>query len=160
MSDTQAAMREFRFLDDKRKTNGLTAPEEQRWYELAAQLGVDMSQYGQWGADGQWYPYPVGYDPNQAGYYDPDQAAAQGWYGQQQGYGQQAYAQNQPAYDPNQQAYDPNQQAYDPNQQAYDPNQQAYDPNQQAYDPNQQTYDPNQPAYDAAQYPAQPPSYG
>ncbi|MDX2013972.1 MAG: hypothetical protein SFW67_27490 [Myxococcaceae bacterium] len=157
-------MREFRFLDDKRKTNGLTPQEEQRWYELAAHLGVDMSQYGQWGADGQWYPYPVGYDPNQ-GYYDPNQAAAQGWYGQPGAYPPPGYDPNQ-AYDPSQQApYDPSQQApYDPSQQApYDPSQQApYDPSQQApYDPSQQApYDPSQqgqPAYDPAQYPAAQP---
>ena len=35
MSDTQAAMREFRFLDDKRRAAGLSASEEQRWTELA-----------------------------------------------------------------------------------------------------------------------------
>ncbi len=154
-------MREFRFLDEKRKTNGLMPNEEQRWYELAAQLGVDMSQYGQWGADGQWYPYPPGYDPNQQwgqqqqpGYYDPNQAPQQEWYGQQQ---QPAYYDpNQPAYDPNQPAYDPNQPAYAPSQPAYDPSQPAYDPSQPAYAPSQPGYDPSQPAYD----PNQQPGYG
>ena len=69
MSDTQAAMREFRFLDEKRKTSGLLPQEEQRWQELAAHLGIDISQAmgGYWGADGQWYAYPQQqpqYDPN------------------------------------------------------------------------------------------------
>ena len=36
-------MREFRFLDEKRKTNGLTQVEEQRWQELGASLGIDLS---------------------------------------------------------------------------------------------------------------------
>ena len=57
MSDAQA-MREFRFLDEKRKTNGLTPAEEQRWSELGASLGIDTGQLqqpqGYWGADGQW----------------------------------------------------------------------------------------------------------
>src|SRR6185436_16305331 len=109
MSDTQAAMREFRFLDEKRKTSGLLPQEEQRWQELAANLGIDISAAlgGYWGADGQWYAYPQGYDPNA--------------YPQQQG------------YDPSSGYYDPNQP-----QQAYDPNYGYYDPNQpqQAYDPN------------------------
>src|SRR4051812_41078810 len=117
MSDTQAAMREFRFLDDKRKTSGLLPQEEQRWQELAQALGIDISQAlgGYWGADGQWYAYPQqGYDPN-------------------------AYPQQ--AYDPNY-GYDPNQPQQP--QQGYDPNQGYYDPNQQQYaDPNQQYPDPN-----------------
>src|SRR4051812_12767312 len=124
MSDTQAAMREFRFLDDKRKTSGLLPVEEQRWQELANGLGIDISQAmgGYWGADGEWYAYPQGYDPN--------------------AYPQQAYDPNYGYYDPNQPQAQYPQQAYDPNQpqQPYDPNQpqQPYDPNQpqQAYDPN------------------------
>src|ERR1043165_1002617 len=92
MSDTQAAMREFRFLDEKRKTSGLLPQEEQRWQELAHGLGIDISAQlgGWWGADGQWYAYDQnqqGYDPN--AYYDPNQQP-------QQGYDPNAY------YDPNQ----------------------------------------------------------
>ncbi len=183
MSDTRAVMREFRFLDEKRKSGGLSSGEEQRWSELRQQLGLpaespaqdaqqqawaqqgyygpDGNWYpyppaqGYYGPDGNWYPYPWGYDPNQQAY------AQQGW-DPQWGYAPQA----QPYWDPNQQqqAYDPNQQqAYDPNQQqAYDPNQQhAYDPNQQhAYDPNQQqAYDPNQQqAYDPNQQQAYDPN--
>jgi hypothetical protein len=76
MSDTQAAMREFRFLDDKRKTNGLTPTEEHRWQELAASLGVDLAAVqpaGYYGENGQWYAYPAEYDPNAAawGYPQP-----------------------------------------------------------------------------------------
>ena len=41
MSDTRAAMREFRFLDDKRKQGGLSAAEEQRWTELRHSLGLE-----------------------------------------------------------------------------------------------------------------------
>src|SRR6478672_1337742 len=113
MSDTQAAMREFRFLDDKRKTSGLLPQEEQRWQELAQALGIDISQAmgGYWGADGQWYAYPQGYDP-------------------QQGYPQQGYDPNYGYYDPNQQQQYP-QQGYDPNAGYYDPNaQQPADPGQ------------------------------
>ncbi len=145
MSDTQAAMREFRFLDEKRKTSGLLPVEEQRWQELAAHLGIDISQAvgGYWGADGQWYAYP----PQQA--YDPN-----------------AYA--QPGYDPSYGGgyYDPNaypqqpQQAYDPNYGYYDPNQypeqqqQAWDPN--AYAQQQQLQQPYVDPYAQQQQPAYP----
>src|SRR6476620_5672963 len=94
MSDTRAAMREFRFLDDKRKQGRLEEAEEYRWQELRQQLGFaeepayDPNQQqwaaqqqqqpqGYWGQDGQWYPY------------DPQQY--QQWYAQQQAQG----------YDPN-----------------------------------------------------------
>jgi hypothetical protein len=91
MTDTQAAMREFRFLDEKRKTNGLSPYEEQRWQGLASFLGIDLfteaQSWGQWGADGQWYPYP-GYE----GYYPPEQAYGQNYaHYQTQDYPQEAY---------------------------------------------------------------------
>ena len=91
MSDTQAAMREFRFLDEKRNSTGLTPLEDQRWQDLASQLGVDVSQsaQGYWADDGNWYPYPQqaydengypqqqqAYDPNTGQYYDPNAYAA------------------------------------------------------------------------------------
>ncbi|HEX4621926.1 MAG TPA: hypothetical protein VH208_10205, partial [Myxococcaceae bacterium] len=142
MSDTQAAMREFRFLDDKRRAAGLSATEEQRWAELRQALGIQdapaqdayQQQQGYYAEDGNWYPYPAGYDPN--AYYDPNQYP-------------QGYAEGQQGYDPNQayyaqQGYDPNAanpEGYDPNQPAYYP--QGYDPNQQPYDPNAAGYDPN-----------------
>lgn len=94
MSDTQAAMHEFRFLEERRTTIGLTPAEEQRWQELAQQLGVDLNAHAQanapqgyYGPDGQWYPYaPQGYDPQVwggppgawQGYYPPQ---PQGYYG-------------------------------------------------------------------------------
>src|SRR4051812_19968835 len=103
MSDTQAAMREFRFLDEKRKVSGLAGPEEQRWQELAAHLGVDISQQqpqGYWADDGNWYPYPEGYDPN--AYADQQQAAADGQgYGYDAQQGQYGYGQPQQQGDPN-----------------------------------------------------------
>ncbi len=78
-------MREFRFLDEKRKTNGLNMYEEQRWQGLAAYLGIDLfseaQSWGQWGSDGQWYPYP-GYE----GYYPPEQAYGENYAHYQQGY--------------------------------------------------------------------------
>jgi len=93
-------MREFRFLDETRKTNGLTPAEEERWYELAQSLGVDVGQpqpQGYYADDGNWYPYPAGYDPATGQYAAaayPDysqqqQPPAQGWYAPpqpQQGY--------------------------------------------------------------------------
>ncbi len=39
MSDTRVAMREFRFLDEKRKLTALSHAEEQRWIELGHLLG-------------------------------------------------------------------------------------------------------------------------
>src|SRR5438552_469947 len=103
MSDTQAAMREFRFLDDKRKTGGLSEPEEHRWLELGGQLGI-TAQQGYYADDGNWYVYPPGYDPMTGQYY----GAA---YPQQdQGYPQQ----QQPYSDPNAGYYPPDQ-GYDPN---------------------------------------------
>src|SRR3954465_14202834 len=91
MSDTSAAMREFRFLDDKRKQGGLSPSEEQRWGELRQSLGLpeetvapaqdvdpNAQMQGYYAEDGNWYPYPQeaqGYDPNayaQQGYYAED----------------------------------------------------------------------------------------
>lgn len=40
MSDTRLAMREFRFLDEKRKLTALSSSEEQRWRELKQALGT------------------------------------------------------------------------------------------------------------------------
>ena len=67
MSDTRAVMREFRFLDEKRKVGGLSPVEEMRWAELRHALGLpaeappayDASQWAQQGYyadDGNWYP--------------------------------------------------------------------------------------------------------
>ena len=75
MSDTRAAMREFRFLDEKRKMGSLSPAEEARWNELRGLLGVQdapiqeppaaaaypQQPQGYYGADGQWYAYPAGY---------------------------------------------------------------------------------------------------
>ncbi|MGQ0503818.1 MAG: DUF6982 domain-containing protein [Myxococcaceae bacterium] len=82
----RVVMREFRFLDEKRKLGGLTPVEEQRWVDLKADLGVadgpsaghagyadgqvsaDMGRgqaQGYYATDGNWYPYPEGYDPAQ-----------------------------------------------------------------------------------------------
>src|SRR5258708_4031213 len=93
MSDTQAAMRAFRFLDDKRNAGGLSAAEEQRWNELRQQLGIpDAPQQayaepqGYYASDGNWYPYPEGYDPAQYAQqgYDRADPNNSGWAGPQQ----------------------------------------------------------------------------
>lgn len=154
MSDTQAAMREFRFLDEKRKTNGLTQVEEQRWQELGSALGIDLSAAmqptGYYGPDGLWYQYPPGYDP---------QAAWAMWQQQQQQQ-QQYYPPQQPYYDPNTGAYYPPQQGYE--QQGYPQQQQGYyDPNTGAYYPpeayQQQAMDPSQMMQHQAHEPLAPP---
>ncbi len=145
MSDTQAAMREFRSLDETRKTNGLTPAEEQRWYELAQGLGVDAGQaqplfqaQGYYAEDGNWYPYPEGYDPVTGQYaalppaeeqfaeyapapvpsqpqqwYPPPQQQPQGYYGQDGNW--YAYP---PGYDPLTGQY---YQGYAPQQPGYPP---------------------------------------
>src|SRR6478672_6498379 len=105
MADLRSAMKEFRFLEDKRQGGPLSEIEEARFEELRGQLGVE-----------------AGAAPS--GGFDVNAAAAQIYAGE---------AQPAPA-DPNAypQGWDPNQ-PYDPNaaQQAYDPNaaQQPYDPN-------------------------------
>ncbi|MFL5352605.1 MAG: hypothetical protein ACJ8AN_08165, partial [Archangium sp.] len=178
MSDTRAAMREFRFLDEKRTRGILSPAEEARWNELREHLvGQDMTSQeaaaedpaqqpqGYYGEDGQWYAYPEGYDPN-AQAYDPN---AQGYDPNAQAYDPNAYAQQPQGYygEDGQwyaypEGYDPNAQAYDPNAQAYDPNAQAYAQQPQGYygedgqwyaypagyDPNAQAYDPNAQGYD------------
>src|SRR5687768_16643379 len=145
MSDTQAAMREFRFLDDKRKGGGLSQIEEHRWIELGGQLGMSAQQ-GYYGQDGVWYIYPPGYDPKTGQYYGQQQPQYQQPQYQQPQYPGYPPAPSQPYYDPNAGYYPPQPpQAYDPNAGYYDPNA-PYDPNQQ------QPYDPN-----AAAYGAQPP---
>ena len=147
MSDTQAAMREFRFLDDKRKGGGLSHIEEQRWIDLGGMLGM-TAQQGYYGEDGLWYAYPPGYDPHTGQYYQPPQSQ----------YGGHAPPQQQPYYDPNAQysqpqpepAYDPNAQYYDPNQGGYDA---GYDPNAYA-PPAPQPYQPA-PAWTQNEHPQQ-----
>src|SRR5262245_19497666 len=101
MSDTRAAMKEFRFLEEKRARGILSSAEEARWGELKRLLAtqgvpaqesataMDPAQQqpqGYYGADGQWYAYPADY--SQSGYaaqgYDPHQGYAQqpqGYYG-------------------------------------------------------------------------------
>src|SRR6476620_6267678 len=100
MSDTRAAMREFRFLEEKRTRGILSPAEEARWNELQGLLGAEgastqepaaamdpaQQPQGYYGADGQWYAYPADY--SQSGYaaqgYDPNQGYAQqpqGYYG-------------------------------------------------------------------------------
>ena len=78
MSDTRAAMREFRFLNEKQTRGNLSPTEEARLNELRGQLdpqelpaqeqAADTSHVpqGYYAEDGQWYAYPAGYDPNQA----------------------------------------------------------------------------------------------
>lgn len=137
MSDTQAAMHEFRFLDEKRKTDGLTQSEEMRWQELGAALGIDLSAFqpqGYYAEDGLWYPYPEGYDPN-AGW------TQEAWDAQQ--YAQQGYVPAQNYFDPNTGAYYPAQIQSDP-EQAYSQTPQGH------YDPSTGAF------YPAEAYPQQP----
>jgi hypothetical protein len=99
MSDTRAALREFRFLDEKRKMGSLSPVEEARWNELRGLLGVQdaavpepsapeaypQQPQGYYGADGQWYAYPAGYPQQPQGYYGTDGQ----WYAYPAGYPQQ-----------------------------------------------------------------------
>ncbi len=172
MSDTRTSMREFRFLDEKRKMGSLSPAEEARWTELRGLLGVQdapvhdpaagagypQQPQGYYGQDGQWYAYPANYaqPPQQQGYYGQDGQwyAAPAPYPQQpQGYyGQDGQWYPYPAGYPQQQGYDPNQGYAAYPQQGYDPNQGYAAYPQQGYDPNQayaagypqQGYDPNQ----------------
>src|SRR5215218_9804599 len=99
MSDTRAVMREFRFLDEKRKLGSLSPTEETRWHELRAHLGAPEAPQaaatnpyaaypqGYWGQDGQWYAYPAAYPPGAyAPAQDPHAAAYAAAYAQQQAY--------------------------------------------------------------------------
>src|SRR5688572_2200118 len=103
MSDTRTSMREFRFLDEKRKMGSLSPAEEARWTELRGLLGVPdapvqqpaaaesypQQPQGYYGADGQWYAYPADdAQQQQQGYYGQDGQwyAAAAPYPQQQGY--------------------------------------------------------------------------
>jgi len=171
MSDTRAAMREFRFLDDKRRQGGLSSAEEERWGELRHALGIaeapaealaeqqyaDPNAYAQdqaqaqaqgyYAEDGNWYPYdPAAYA--QQGYYAEDG----NWYPYTQEQAQGQYDVNQLTEWAIQQGYTPEQAAAWAQEQVQAQAQGYADPNQQAYaDPNaaaQQGYDPN--AYAAA----------
>src|SRR5262245_13645279 len=126
MSDTRAAMREFRFLDDKRRQGGLSPFEEQRWVELRQELGLpdepaechaqaaydpNAAVMGYYAEDGNWYPYTQeqldalaqqGYFAEDGNWYPYTQEQLAAW-AQQQGYDPNAYA----AY-AQQQGYDPN----------------------------------------------------
>jgi len=60
MSDTRLAMREFRFLDEKRKLTTLSSSEEQRWRELKQALGAPEPNVPvRSRADGNAYPMPT-----------------------------------------------------------------------------------------------------
>ena len=77
MSDTHAAMEEYRFLEEKRRLGTLSEPEGQRWWEVRAMLGMPADpaedfvapepeappEQGYIADDGNWYPFPQGYDP-------------------------------------------------------------------------------------------------
>jgi hypothetical protein len=109
MSDTRAAMREFRFLDEKRKVGGLSTAEEQRWAELRGLLGLPeapaqdaqqpypQQQAGYYAEDGNWYPYPANY---YGGGFDPNQAWQGGWEQWGPGYGYPQYPNPAQGYDP------------------------------------------------------------
>jgi hypothetical protein len=171
MSDTQAAI-EFRFLDEKRKTTGLTPAEDQRWQELATTLGVDLSAdaaaaqqapQGYYGPDGNWYPYaPQGYDPQVwggqpgqwQGYYPPQ---PQGYYGPDgQWYQYPAQPQPQPYFDPATGQYyqaPPQQWAYPPQPQGYYDQQGQWVPTAPAPQPQ---WDPQTQQWVQPQWPVQP----
>ncbi len=174
MSDTQAAI-EFRFLDEKRKTTGLTPAEDQRWQELAASLGVDLSAeaaaaaqaapQGYYGPDGNWYPYaPQGYDPQVwggqpgqwQGYYPPQ---PQGYYGPDgQWYQYPPQAPQQPYFDPNTGQYyqaPPQQWAYPPQPQGYYDQQGQWVPTAPAPQPQ---WDPQTQQWVQPQWPQQVPA--
>ena len=91
MSETRALMRDFRFLDEKRKVGGLSPAEEGRWLELRAVLGIaetptissQPAPQGYWADDGNWYPYPYAqpqqsFDPN-AGWQGGGESAWDPW---------------------------------------------------------------------------------
>ncbi|HKD40035.1 MAG TPA: hypothetical protein VKB87_07065 [Myxococcaceae bacterium] len=67
MSDIRVSMREFRFLEEKRKLAALSQAEEQRWIELGQMLGIfeanphppapeAQQPQGYYAQDGNWYP--------------------------------------------------------------------------------------------------------
>ena len=172
MSDARSVMKEFRFLDQKRRTEGLTADEEVRFGELRDLIGTDSSGSS---------PRP-GFDVNAAAARlresllpaglrnrpppepepspepmgeiepppepTPPETAA---YEEQPAAPAEEAQAGDSFFDPGSlaaDAYDQNAAAYDPNAAAYDPNAAAYDPNAAAYDPNAAAYDPNAAAYD------------
>src|SRR5690349_14329508 len=154
MSETSAAMREFRFLDERRKSSALSDAEEQRYQALRAHLQMPpepaspepgpeaaYAPQGYYAEDGQWYPYPEGYAPQYPPGYDPNAYAYPQGYEYPPAY---AYPEYPPGY-----GYDPNAPAY-----AYDPNQAAYpqDPSGYAYPPNAYGY----PGYPPPAYPPSP----
>jgi hypothetical protein len=65
MSDTRLAMREFRFLDEKRKLTTLSSSEEQRWRELKQALGApEPNVPARSQADGNAQPMPTAAVPS------------------------------------------------------------------------------------------------
>jgi hypothetical protein len=113
MSDLRAAMREFSFLDERRKAGLLSAADEQRWNELREGLGqsepsptpevpAPADSYGYYAADGHWYPYDQQQWAEQQypGWaWDPEQqqwVPQQGW-DQQDPNGCAAWGQHDPA---------------------------------------------------------------
>src|SRR6218665_1409429 len=96
MSDTRAAMREYRFLNEKRTRGSFSPVEEARWNELRGILGdqglaesepvaedAAPPPQGYYGEDGQWDAYPAGHDAQQPqGYYGEDGQ----WYAYPAGY--------------------------------------------------------------------------
>jgi hypothetical protein len=178
MPDPRSVMKEFRFLDQKRQAQGLTADEEVRYGELRDLVGGETGASAKPGFDVSAAAarlreslMPAGLrnrppptpepSPEPFGEIEPPAEEPAPEVEQEQPYApageEQAQAEDlfdpgslaaEGTYDPNAAAYDPNAAAYDPNAAAYDPNAAAYDPNAAAYDPNAAAYDPNAAAYD------------
>jgi hypothetical protein len=182
MPDPRSVMKEFRFLDQKRQAEGLTADEEVRLAELRDLVGVETTGVAQArpgfdvsaaaarlresllpaGLRNRPPPAPEP-SPEPIGEIEPpveEPQAVEAAYAEQPS----APLEETPSetfFDPGAlaaeaEAYDPNAAAYDPNAAAYDPNAAAYDPNAAPYDPNAAAYDPNAAPYDPNAAPYDP----
>ncbi|HYD41813.1 MAG TPA: hypothetical protein VEB43_13375 [Anaeromyxobacter sp.] len=171
MPDPRSVMKEFRFLDRKRQTQGLTADEEIRFGELRDLVGGETGAAGSKpgfdvsaaaarlresllpaGLRNRPPPAPEP-SPEPFGEIEPptEEQPTEPVY-DEQAYASAAEEQAQAGeglFDPGslaqEGAYDPNAAAWDPNAAAYDPNAAAYDPNAAAaWDPNAAAaWDPN-----------------
>jgi hypothetical protein len=178
MPDPRSVMKEFRFLDQKRQAEGLSADEEVRYGELRdlvggevgsakARPGFDVSAAAARlreslmpaGLRNRPPPTPEP-APEPLGEIDlpaEEPLAVDAAYAEQPlapaGDAPAEVAVDEGFFDPGAlaaegDAYDPSAPPYDPNAAAYDPNAATYDPNAAAYDPNAAAYDPNAAAYD------------
>ncbi len=174
MPEQRSPLKEFRHLEEKLATVGLSPAEQARYRQLkeivspeaTPRPGFDVNAAAEalkasLEPAGLRRPRPAPPEPTLAPAAAPEPAAPAFDAAPAADAGAVAWDPNARPWDPNapawsaEQPYDPNAPAWDPNAQPQDPNAQPWDPNAQAWSA-EQPYDPNAPAWDPNAQPQDP----